>query len=115
MRYAEKYGVQRASRKYNKSRSYSYFWRARYDGSLESLRPQSRRPHIHANAHTESELKLICDMRRRNPNLGLVELWHRLRKSGYTRCVESLYRVIRKLGMFKAAKKPGTSPNLTSR
>lgn len=32
MKYAEKYGVSRASRKYNKSRSYIYFWRARWDG-----------------------------------------------------------------------------------
>ena len=32
MKYAEKYGVSRASRKYNKSRSYIYFWKARWDG-----------------------------------------------------------------------------------
>ena len=37
MKYAEKYGVSRASRKYNKSRSYIYFWKARWDGSEESL------------------------------------------------------------------------------
>ena len=37
MKYAEKYGVSRASRKYNKSRSYIYFWKARWDGSVESL------------------------------------------------------------------------------
>ena len=43
--YAQKYGVSRASRKYNKSRSYIYFWRARYDGSLQSLACQSRCPH----------------------------------------------------------------------
>ena len=78
MKYAEKYGVSRASRKYNKSRSYIYFWRARWDGSVESLACQSRRPHSHPNQHTEAELKLIRDMRRRNPALGLVELWHRL-------------------------------------
>lgn len=34
MKYAEKYGVKRASRKYNKSRSYIYFWRARWDGTV---------------------------------------------------------------------------------
>ena len=104
MQYAQKYGVSRASRKYNKSRSYIYFWLSRYDGSLESLRPQSRRPHNHPNAHTEAEIKLIRDMRRRNPRLGLVELWHRLRKRDYTRCVESLYRVMCRLEMFPAAK-----------
>ena len=85
MKYAEKYGVSRASRKYNKSRSYIYFWKARWDGSAASLACQSRRPHSHPNQHTEAELKLIRDMRRRNPNLGMVELWHRLRQRGYTR------------------------------
>ena len=33
MKYAEKYGVSRASRKYNKRRSYIYFWKARWDGT----------------------------------------------------------------------------------
>ena len=104
MQYAAKYGVSRASRKYNKSRSYIYFWKARWDGSMASLACQSRRPHHHPNQHTEAELKLIRDMRRRNPTLGMVELWHRLRKRGYTRCPESLFRVMRKLGMFPQPK-----------
>ena len=43
-------------------------------------------------------------MRRRNPNLGVVELWHRLRKRGYTRHVYSLYRVLHRLNMLPAAK-----------
>ena len=75
MKYAEKYGVSRASRKYNKGRSYIYFWRSRWDGTVESLACQSRRPHSHPSQHTEDELKLIRDMRRRNPKLGLTELW----------------------------------------
>ena len=100
MKYAEKYGVSRASRKYNKSRSYIYFWKARWDGTAESLACQSRRPHSHPNQHTEAELKLIRDMRRRNPSLGMVELWHRLCQRGYTRRPESLFRVMRKLGLF---------------
>ncbi len=104
MKYAKKYGVSRASRKYNKSRSYIYFWRARWDGSAESLACQSRRPHHHPKQHTDAELKLIRDMRRRNPKLGMVELWHRLKQRGYTRRPESLFRVMRKLGMFPPAK-----------
>lgn len=108
MRYAEKYGVNRASRKYNKSRSYIYFWKARWDGSAESLQCQSRRPHSHPNQHTEDELKLIQDMRRRNPTLGMVELWHRLKKRGYTRRPESLFRVMRKMGMFPPQKPKST-------
>ena len=111
MKYAEKYGVSRASRKYNKSRSYIYFWKARWDGTAESLACQSRRPHSHPNQHTEAELKLIRDMRRRNPKLGMVELWHRLCQRGYTRRPESLFRVMRKLGLFQPKeKKPAYKP-----
>lgn len=105
MKYAERHGVGRASRRYNKSRSYIYFWKKRYDGTLESLACRSRRPHSHPNQHTEEEIKWIRDMRRRNPRLGLIELWFRLRQRGYTRRPESLFRVMRRLGMF-AGKKP---------
>ena len=73
MKYAEKYGVGRASRRYNKSRSYIYFWRRRWDGTEASLACRSRRPHHHPKEHTQAELKLIRDMRRRNPTLGLNE------------------------------------------
>ena len=81
MKYSEKNGVKKASKKYNKKynkcRSYIYFWKARWDGTVESLADQSKRPHHHPNEHTPDELKLIRDMRRRNPKLGLTELWHR--------------------------------------
>ena len=118
MKYAERHGVKQASRKYNKSRSYIYFWKARWDGTVESLACQSRRPHSHPNQHTEAELKLIRDMRRRNPRLGMGELWHRLRQRGYTRRPESLFRVMRKLGLFpsrekKAAYKPKPYQQMT--
>ena len=116
MKYAETYGVSRASRKYNKTRSYIYFWKARFDGTLESLACQSRRPHSHPNQHTESELKLIRDMHRRDPKLGIVELWSRLRKRGYNRCIESLWRVMRREGMAaKEHQKRSTVPSLTSK
>lgn len=111
MKYSEKYGVKRASRKYNKSRSYIYFWKARWDGTVESLAEQSKRPHHHPNEHTPDELKLIRDMRRRNPKLGLTELWHRLRKRGYTRRVESLYRVLKRLALLpQSPAKPTYKP-----
>ena len=71
---------------------------AAYDRSIESLREKSRRPHHHPNQHTEQELKLIRDMRRRNPAAGLVVLWVKLRQRGYTRTVTGLYRVLRRSG-----------------
>ena len=108
MKYAEKYGVSRASRKYNKSRSYIYFQKKRWNGSVESLACQSRRPHSHPNQHTEAELKLIRDMWRRNPKLGMIELWYRLRQRGYTCRPESLFRGLRKLGIFPQSKLKNT-------
>ena len=104
MKYAEIYGVSKASWKYNKSRSYIYIWRSRSDGSAAFLACQSKRPHSHPNQHTEDELKLIRDMRRRNPRLGLIEFWWRLKQRGYSRRPESLYRVMQKLGLFSAGK-----------
>lgn len=44
-------------------------------------------------------------MRRRNPDLSMVELWHRLRQRGYIRRPESLFRVMRKLKLFPTAVK----------
>ena len=105
MSYAQRYGVKAASRKYNRARSFIYFWRKRWDGSVESLQCQSRRPHAHPNQHTEEELKLIRNMRRRNPDLGIIELWCSLRERGYSRCVESLYRVMKREGLMPQKKK----------
>ena len=80
--FALKHGASRTSRKYNKSRSYIYFWLSRYSGTIESLVCQSRRPNFHPNQHTEVELDLLHHMRRRNPDLGLCELWCRMRARG---------------------------------
>lgn len=97
--YALKHGVSRASRIYNKTRSYIYFWLSRYDGTIESLACRSRRPYSHPNQHTEEELNLLRRMRRRNPDLGLCEFWCRLRERGYSRSIVSLYRVMRRIGL----------------
>ena len=53
MSFAEKYGVKAASRKYNRARSFIYFWRKRWDGTEESLRCRSKRPHSHPNQHID--------------------------------------------------------------
>lgn len=45
-----------------------------------------RRPHSHPSQHTEAELKLIRDMRRRNPELGMIELWHREDQKRFYSC-----------------------------
>lgn len=94
IKYAKRYGVTAASRRYNVSRPTIYSWQKRYDGSLGSLKDFSRRPHHHPNEHTEAELKLIGDMRRRNPNAGLVVFWVKLRQRGYSRSISGLWKVL---------------------
>ena len=110
MKYAVAHGVSKASRKYNRARSYIYFWLKRWDGSVESLRPESRRPHHHPSEHTPAELKLIHDMRRRNPRLGMVEFWCKLRARGYSRCIESLWRVLKREGLIAVKEKDPYTP-----
>mgnify|MGYP000859858541 CR=1 FL=1 len=86
--------------KNKKNRQYIYRWRQRYDGTLQSLADCSHRPHHHPNQHTNEELTLIKNMRRRNPNTGLIVLWVKLRQRGYTRSISGLYRVLARSGQM---------------
>jgi len=99
IQYAERHGVSNAAKKYKTNRQYIYRWKNRYDGSWDSLRDRSRRPHSHPNQHTPEEIKLIQDMRRRNPHAGLVIFWVKLTQRGYQRSITGLYRFLKKQGM----------------
>ena len=99
IQYAERHGVSNAAKKYKTNRQYIYRWKNRYDGSWDSLRDRSRRPPSHPNQHTPEEIKLIQDMRRRNPHAGLVIFWVKLTQRGYQRSITGLYRFLKKQGM----------------
>lgn len=105
IRCAEKHGVTKAAIRYHVNRQYIYRWKNRYDGSWDSLRDRSRRPHSHPNQHSPEELKLISDMRRRNPHTGLVTFWVKLMQRGYSRSITGLYRVLKRQGIM-AVKPP---------
>lgn len=96
--YSLKYGVTKAAVRYRLNRQYIYRWRKRYDGTLASLADRSHRPHHHPNQHTPEEIKLILNMRRRNPHTGIVVFWVKLRQRGYTRSISGLYRFLKKRG-----------------
>ena len=98
--YSLKHGVTKASIRYKTNRQYVYRWRKRYDGTIHSLADKSHRPHSHPNQHTPDELKLISDMRRRNPHAGLVVFWVKLRQRGYSRSITGIYRILRKQGQM---------------
>ena len=96
--WAKKKGVSSASARYQISRPTVYKWLKRYDGTFQSLYNQSKRPKHHPNQHTQKEIKLIRDMRRRNPKAGLVVLWVKLGKRGYRRSISGLYKALKRLG-----------------
>ena len=95
--YSYTHGVTTAAIRYKTSRQNIYRWRKKYDGTVRSLADRSHRPQSHPNQHTETEIKLIKDMRRRSPHAGLVVFWVKLRQRGYTRSISSLYRVLRRI------------------
>ena len=103
LNYAEKHGVTKTAIKYNVNRQYIYRWKRRYNGDIQSLANRSHRPH----QHTEEELRKIENFRRRNPNTGLVVLWVKLRRNGYTRSITGLYHVLRRQSQM-AEKQPNS-------
>ena len=103
VKFSYKYGVTKAAIKFCECRRTIYRWRERYDGSLKSLEDKSRRPHYHPKQHTEEEIKLIKKYKANNKETGLVVLWVKLRKAGYTRTIQGLYHVMQRLGIYEKA------------
>ena len=103
IKYSYKNGVTAAALVYKLHRKTIYRWREKYDVTLESLVNKSRKPHRSPNAHTEQEIKLIKNYKNKNKETGLVVLWIKLRQTGYTRSVTSLYRMLIKLGIYNKA------------
>ena len=112
---AERFGVQRAAVNCHASPSSIYRWRKKYKesgGDIMALGSKSRRPKSHSNTHIKEEIKLITDMRRRNPNIGLQDLWIKSRKRGYTRTQPALLKVLKRL---KMPTNPKSRPSPTCR
>jgi len=94
-------------RKYKISKASLSRWNRRYDGSEASLQDRSKRPHTpHPKTHTEEEIKTILRLIHRNHDIGLIELYGKLKRSrGYKRHYVSLYRLLKRLGFYDAPTK----------
>ena len=103
VKYSFKHGVTKAAIKFKMHRKTIYRWREKYDGTAQSLKNKSRRPHSHPSQHTKEEIKLIKNYKNKNKETGLVVLWIKLRKRGYTRSITSLYRVMQRIGIYRKA------------
>ena len=101
VKYSYRHGVTKAAINFKMHRKTIYRWREKYDGTPQSLKNKSRRPHSHPSQHTETEIKLIKNYKNNNKDTGLVVLWVKLRRAGYTRTITSLYRVMQRIGIYK--------------
>ena len=99
--YSLKHGVTEAAKRYKQHRKTIYRWREKYDGTKKSLVNKSRKPHSHPNQHTKEEIEMIRKYKAQNKDAGLVVLWVKLMKNGYTRSITSLYRVMQRIGIYK--------------
>ncbi len=99
---SKKYSVKTILRKYHISKASLMRWMNIFDGTIESLIPKSKKPLTpHKNRHTENEIYNIKNLLRRNPNIGLSELYGKLKREyAYTRHPASLFRFLRKQGIY---------------
>ena len=107
MKYADRYGIKAAMRKFDKHKSYIYFWRERWlngGRKIEALKERSKVPITSPNKHTEEEEKLIRNLCRRNPDIGEIDLWYKLKKRGYTRSLSGLNKALKRMNMKVGAK-----------
>ena len=104
--YAIKYNNNaRAARRYKTSRQQVQRWRKKYDGTVQSLANQSRRPHKHPKQHTEKEIKLIQNKYQRHKHEGLAQVYRKSIDAGYKRSYESMCRQIKKFKNYEKPKK----------
>jgi transposase InsO family protein len=98
--------VSETCRLHGVSRKTFYKWQARYDGTLESLMDESRKPRSHPRQLTDNEHKLIDRVTRKHKRAGLYRLhWLLCTYHRFTRSVGGLYKALKRLG-FYALRKP---------
>ena len=96
IKYAEKNGVTKAADRYRVSRNSIYRWMKRYDGSWQSLKERSHRPHHHPAEHTQEEYDLIRRYWQRNKSDRMI-LWMKIRNQGYSRSYKSMCRALKRM------------------
>jgi len=97
------HGGTKTALRYKTSRKTVYKWVNRNDGTLESLKDRSHRPHSHPRQHTEEEIELIRRYVKRNGRRDLLLTFQKLRERGYTRHYGSFKRIVGRL--FKPLEK----------
>jgi len=110
VKYFQKNGETKTSIRYKISRKTVRKWVNRYDGTLESLKDRSRRPHNSPNAQTPEEIKLVKNSWVKDKGGDKLVMWHNACQRGYSRCYQTFLRTIRKFEPGTKKKKKPQKP-----
>ena len=102
--YAKKHGTSKASLRYRTSRKTVTKWLNRYDGTIESLKDRSRRPHTSPGSHSPKEIKMVKKWLKKVRWEDLIYAYQKLKEKGYTRSYGGFKRLARRLSEEKPKK-----------
>lgn len=105
VKYAEKNGKSKASRKYGVSLSSVKRWCKKYDGTWQSLLDKSHRPHSHPNRHTSKEERQIKNsFQKEFERYGWYGVYSDLLGKGYTRSFSGMVYAAKRMGLSEKKK-----------
>lgn len=100
VKYADKKGKSKASRKYGVSLSSVKRWCKRYDGTWQSLVEKSHRPHSHPKQHSKKEERQIKNsFRKCYERYGWDGVYSDLIRKGYQRSFSGMVYAAKRLGL----------------
>jgi len=102
---ARRRGASHAARMYGVSLSSIKRWCKRYDGTLQSLRNKSRRPHSHPERHTEAEEEILRDAFAKYERYGWDGVYSAACRNGYGRSYSGMIYACRRMGLAESSKK----------
>ena len=102
--YHKNHGATKTAIRYKTSRKSVYKWANRYDGTIDSLKDKSRRPHTSPKGHTDIEIGMIKRALKRVKWQDLILAFQRLQSRGYTRTYGGFRRIVSKLRNLKPKK-----------
>ena len=106
---AMKKSVSFAAEKYGVSRSSVKRWINRYDGTWQSLKERSHRPHSHPRRHTDAEEMIISKaFWKMFTRYGWYGVYEEAKDNGYRRSLSGLIYAAKRLGLVDEAKKRKT-------
>jgi transposase-like protein len=108
VKYFLKHGATKTSIRYKTSRKAVYKWVGRYDGTIESLKDKSRKPHVSPRSQKAEEVKMVKNAWVKDKGGDKLVMWYNARQKGYTRCYQTFLRTIRRFN-------DGTKPRKKSR